>query len=789
MQLDAVISSLPWHMRDAVIIATTESIDHPGPRVVWCNDAFTEMTGYSREEIVGNSPRILQGADTDLETKHRIRDALTNWSSIREEIRNYRKDGTEFWAELDIRPVADESGWFHYWVAIQRDVTARKRQEQEITRRMDLLAKEKAELARREGELRLQSLVARHTSEAIVVTDASGKTVWVNDGFTALSGYDMSDMVDRTPGELLQGPDTANSDVEKIQQGLRSKESFSFRALNYSKDGQEYWVSGRISPVFSDCGTLINFIAVQRDITEFVTVSEERRRLLHRLKITTEVAGIGIFELNTTTGSLDWDENQMTIYGMDPSEFRGVVNDWLDHVHPDSVELATHVLEQTIATCQPFDHEFQIVRGDGEVRYIRAFGTAEKLENGDTIMVGANLDVTEQARMLQRESEANRLKSEFIANMSHEIRTPLNGMLGMAQLLELSDLTSDQTEMLRILASSGQSLLAIINDVLDLSKIEAGIEECLLETFAPEEAMATAVASIESAAKLKGLRIIHEAKGCMGRRMVADRKRITQVLTNLVGNAAKFTNKGEIRITADFVAGAEIEFRVTDSGPGIPNGQLNEIFERFSQVDGSATRSHGGTGLGLAISREFVQKMGGKIGVDSVEGNGATFWFRVPVEVRTETGQRNHLSETEHVPDTTNATQKYRVLLVDDDDVSADVIARAFAHRSDLAVTRLNRGGDVIPELEKSYFDILLLDINMPGLLGTEVIAQVRASNAWYAHIPAVALTANALTDHTRQYLAAGFDEHISKPVDLQNLLVAIERLTSETSVAKIGAR
>jgi diguanylate cyclase (GGDEF)-like protein/PAS domain S-box-containing protein len=279
VDLEHVIGTLADHTSDAILIAEAEPMDRPGPRIVWCNRAFTVMTGYGPDEIIGNTPRILQGPDTDPETRRRIRAGLKAWHPVRAQLLNYRKDGTTFWVDLSIEPVADETGWYHYWVAVQRDVT----REREIALQF--------ESANR--LLRRQAMVLEHAKDIAIVTDAEGYIEWTNAEFTRHTGFGLDEVRGRKPGAFLQGRGTDPESVERMRRAIANQKQIDVELLNYSKAGTPYWVDMSIVPV-KEGGRLTNFIAIERD----VTVRKNQESLMQALAIDLKVRNQEIEERN-----------------------------------------------------------------------------------------------------------------------------------------------------------------------------------------------------------------------------------------------------------------------------------------------------------------------------------------------------------------------------------------------------------------------------------------------------------------------------------------------------------
>jgi signal transduction histidine kinase/CheY-like chemotaxis protein len=385
-----------------------------------------------------------------------------------------------------------------------------------------------------------------------------------------------------------------------------------------------------------------------------------------------------------------------------------------------------------------------------------------------------------QAR--EEAESASRAKSEFLANMSHEIRTPLNGILGMVDVILPTDLTPRQKEYVDLLKCSGELLLGIINQLLDLSKIEAG--KLTLE-FIPFDLRALVHEAVDTfliAGQKKGLTLTCEIDPRVPRLVKGDTYRLRQVMINLLGNAVKFTEKGRVAITLELTADhrennmVEILFSVTDTGIGIPAEKLETIFSSFTQADGSMTRKYGGTGLGLTISRELLRLMGGSIGVESREGRGSRFYFSIPFEICREAPEvKPPLTAAPEVCGTTN--EKVNILLAEDNEINRKYIIALMKNKG-WQVTAVKNGKEAIEILRSKNdrsFDIILMDVQMPVMDGMEATKTIRKLEE-YKQIPIIALTAHALKGDRERFLAVGMDDYLSKPLDANTLYSTIEK-------------
>ncbi|MFO7765289.1 MAG: PhnD/SsuA/transferrin family substrate-binding protein [Pelovirga sp.] len=394
------------------------------------------------------------------------------------------------------------------------------------------------------------------------------------------------------------------------------------------------------------------------------------------------------------------------------------------------------------------------------------------------------------ARLAARAEAANIAKSEFLANMSHEIRTPMNGVIGMADLLRETSLSAEQKHYVETLHGSGTALLHLLNDILDLSKIEAGKIEFELKPIRLEQLISQLLTSFSSQIQEKGLQLTSHIDPSIEKVLYGDPARVRQVLVNLIGNAIKFTNKGGIQIHVDPLATDDVTSRlkisVTDTGIGIPADKRALLFEKFSQVDASHTRRYGGTGLGLAISRQLARLMGGDIDVSSEVGKGSTFTFALELRHQPVTGQQPPSSEPDE-PATPVATTAVRniytdhhlnLLLVEDNPVNQQV-ARGLLNRLGIfSIDTADNGAAALTAVAGRRFDLILMDIQMPVMDGFEATDKIRAAEEHNGNdrTPIIALTAHAMNGDRDKCLAGGMDGYLTKPIDAQALVAEINR-------------
>ena len=382
-------------------------------------------------------------------------------------------------------------------------------------------------------------------------------------------------------------------------------------------------------------------------------------------------------------------------------------------------------------------------------------------------------DLTEAK--LQSE-EASRAKSNFLATMSHEIRTPMNGIMGMLDLLVQSGLGGKQDDYAQTARSSADDLMTILNDILDISKLDAGQVHIEKVAMNPRQMISDIVSLYASNAEDKGLSLRSSISDEVPQWVEGDPTRVRQVLANLVSNAIKFTEQGAVDIllwTEDDQPSLKLGIEVIDTGIGIPKDAHAVLFDRFTQADTTTTRRYGGTGLGLAICKQLIEQMGGDIELDSTVGVGTRIRFTLP------TARREHVRVTTQVIDDHKFDiEGHNVLVVEDNPINQRTI-QTFLETAGLNVSVAENGKCALNLIAENPFDIILMDIQMPVMDGPTTTRKIRALPGPMAKIPIVALTANAMSGDRERYLSEGMDEYVSKPIDFHELINVIGRLTN----------
>jgi PAS domain S-box-containing protein len=664
--------------------------------------------------------------------------------------------------------------------------------------------------AQKEAQQRFERLFRNNPSLMALTDLQTDKFVDVNQAFLTTLGYTQAEIIGKTTADLNLFTDA--DEQKRVGRILAEHGAIrDFELQVRCKDGTIR------TGLFS--GEIINiqgthfFLTVMVDITAKKAAEEELQHLAARLSLATRAGGIGVWDYDIVNNILLWDEQMMLLYGVKKEEFGGAYEAWRKGLHPDDLTRGDDEIAMAIRGDKEFDTEFRVVWPDGSIHTIRANAIVQRDTTGKALrMIGTNWDISRQkeseeflrqmndyleesnagaAELAMQAEKANAAKSDFLATMSHEIRTPMNGVIGMTGLLLDTPLTDKQRHYVEIAKSSGESLLALINDILDFSKIEAGKLDFEQIGFDLQETMNSCAMGFEYISRTKGLTLLWTINPDVPVRLVGDATRLRQILTNLIGNAIKFTEKGSVvvgcTLEADQQDGCVVRFSVQDSGVGIAKDKQHLLFRHFAQADASMTRKYGGTGLGLAICKRLAEMMGGSIGFESTPGVGSTFWFILHFTKQKDSPTAGTAGKTlaggAGTPDGprnagSNPWETTRILLAEDN-VTNQEVARGILNKLGFKlITVCADGHETIRTLEKERFDLVLMDVFMPGMDGLQAARIIRdPTSAVLQHaIPVIAMTAGAMKEDRDKCIAAGMIDHITKPLVPKNVLEIISR-------------
>jgi PAS domain S-box-containing protein len=734
------------------------------------NNSYCQLTGYNRNELVSMHISAVDAIDAAEAVTKRSEQVFQN-GSMRFETKHRRKDGTLLNVEVSSNYTASHGGSFFSFI---RDITERKAAE-EAGRRYNLLLNKTGEMARIGGwEIDLATMQLFWSEQTYQIHDLPpGATVSLEG---AINFYP---------------PDARPTIQEAVKSLVEHGQPFTLELPLITATGRQRWVraqgeadyhDGRVSKIF---GTFQD-ITEQKIAEDALRESEDKyRQLVDNLEnavvyqITGDLEGGRRF---TYVSRAVERLNEITVEELLADA--GVI---YRQILPDYHPMLKEREEQAIKNLSPLRAEVQSRLPSGRVRWFEYTTAPRRRRDGQLVWDGIQVDITERKhaeealhRAKAAAEAANITKSEFLANMSHEIRTPMNGVIGNVQLLRFTDLTDEQERFLEHIETDANNLISVINDVLDISKIEAGKMELEQAPFNLRSSITELIKPLEPRIHTKGLTLQTEISSDIPDALVGDQLRLKQILRNLVGNAIKFTEKGFIRLQITRLdAKAEdihLSFSISDTGIGISQQAIQSIFEPFSQADASITRRFGGTGLGLSICNRLAGMMGGSISVESAVGEGSTFHVRLPFKINAELITSPTAMSKKPAIATWEGTP-LRILLVDDSQSNL-MMAAKLLQRFGHTITAAQNGKEAVEQWQQGQFDIILMDVQMPVMDGEQAMRSIRETEKIQGgHIPIIALTAHALIEQRNHLLTSGFDGYVSKPLEMAVLHAEIGRL------------
>ncbi len=643
-------------------------------------------------------------------------------------------------------------------------------------------------LSEAEAEVRAANALNRSiidsSAVALAILDTDLRYIYVSPRWLADKAMRREDVIGRLMADIF--PASTATYAEDYRLCLAGESRHSSLVPVTRPDGADHWLRADMTPWRQADGKICGIVVTTADITDVVTALQRAKTSEQRLEMALEIADVMVYEL-------DYSKRTLSTQGAKDTFFEGtlgyedIAHDMWVTVHPDDREMAQAAWDDHLATGQPFRTEYRMNTPDG--REVWAFSGSDLVRSPEgkvTGILGVLKNITDRKRSEQAiatardaAQAANRAKSDFLANMSHEIRTPLNGVIGVAAALARTELTPAQAEMAQLIETSGQTLEAILADILDLSRIESGRLELKAEAFELEACVSATAALFEPLARDKGLAFQVSIAPEVRQAYEGDAPRIRQILCNLLSNAVKFTANGTIALAARAEDG-QLVFDVTDTGIGFPEDVKARLFERFEQADGSITRRFGGTGLGLAISRSLAAAMGGELSADSEPDKGARFTLRLPLSI----AERAVAAPTQATP-TPTAERALRVLLAEDHAVNRRVVELMLAEL-DVDLTCVENGAEAVQAAGLGGFDVILMDMQMPVMDGLSAIRAIRADEALrgWTPTPIWGLSANALPEHFAASAAAGANGHLTKPLAAPALFAALAQACAVSEAA-----
>jgi PAS domain S-box-containing protein len=750
-------------------------------RITWVNPGFERITGYSAQEALGRSPAFLQTERTDTATVARMHQALQEGRSFHGEVLNRSKQGVDYWLELEIQALHDEKGVVTGFMAIESDITERR------------MAQSQLEAVLRDNNALLSTL---DLLGIVSMADRAGNIIQVNDAFCEVCGYEREELIGQSHRIFNSGVQNAAfwADMWKT---IASGKPWRGEVCNRKKNGDFYWVDTFIAPFVDDDGLVEKYVTIRIDITARKAAEALAKRNADLLQ-----------------GAIETIDEAFVLY--DPHDRLVMCNDKYRQLYSKTADLIQvganfeDILRQGAQRGQ-YELSFEQVEEWVAQRLIahRSGHTnmVQKLDDGRSIkvverrmpdghIVGFRTDITELIEATEAAQTASTSKSQFLANMSHELRTPMNAILGMLTLLRKTDLTPKQADYSAKSESAAQSLLGLLNDILDISKAEAGKMTLDPQPFGLQQLMNDVQVIVYAYIGTKPVELKLELACGLPVRVLVDAMRLKQVLINLCSNAVKFTPQGVVTLSIDAVdqtaTKVMLKFAVHDNGIGIAPENQAKIFTGFTQAEASTTRRFGGTGLGLAISQRLVELMGGKLELQSALGRGSRFYFTLTLPIAAEETPAIVPHVTVTTADLTNGRSVdaglskvgqsslpgMRVLVVEDNFVNQQ-IASELLEGEGAVVTLANHGQEALDLIagRVGQFDVVLMDMQMPVMDGLTATREIR-KNVDAITLPIVAMTANAMEADRHACLAAGMNDHVGKPFNLAHLVQVLRHVT-----------
>ena len=709
-----VQSSKKW---EAIISASPDGIGMISldGKLIYASDKLAIMYGYARDEkdtFIGRTIFDFIDPTCHEQLKGNLQKLLSGKMNLKiTEYTAIRKDNSRFYIDVNSTVIADPEGNTSTILFVERDITESKLAEEQLY-----------------NERELFRTIIDLIPDAVYVKDVDGRKILANPKEVKLSGKSTEEeLIGKTDANLY--PDNeASRGVQEDRYVIESGKSLiGIEGKLIDNDGNLHWLLVSKVPLHDHHGNITGLVGVTHDVTRLKQAENETKQISVRLELATRAGGVGVWDLDIVNNNLLWDDQMFALYGFEKNSISCGYETWLAAIHPDDVLQSDTRIRMAIDGEKEYDTEFRVVWPDGSVHTIRALATVYRDASGTPLrMIGTNWDISEQKRTeetliiaRQEADSANKAKSEFLANMSHEIRTPLNGVIGFTDLLQKTPLNKIQRQYAENVNASGYALLGIINDILDFSKIEAGKMELDLIKTDVIELAENASDIIKYHASQKGLELLLNIQHDIPRFAVVDPTRLKQILVNLLGNAVKFTESGEVELKVGFTKvdtyTGEFNFSVRDTGIGISKEQQIQLFRAFSQADNSTTRKFGGTGLGLTISNMLAEKMNSRIEIISEPGKGSDFFFTINTTY--EEGEKLNADDLSKIK---------RILVIDDNDNNRTILEHTFLNWG-IEFTGTDNGHSALELLGKSEpFDLIIVDYHMPVMNGLETIKQIR---------------------------------------------------------------
>ncbi|MCW3092539.1 MAG: luxQ 5 [Ferruginibacter sp.] len=748
--------------------------------ISWVNKSFAKTTGYSLEEVKGKKVDLMNGPDTSSDTIAYLVEQTTAGNPVNCELLNYHKNGTTYWVRILGQAIRNEQGELTGYFSMEEDIS-REREDQ---------------LKLKEYESRFRKAFEKIGDNVWEHDFSTGKTYFSNTR-SHLLGYGFDDF---TANADLWWSRTHRDDLalleqndQKYRNGEIDHHILEYRVIH--KDGSTRWVMDRgVVIELGKDGKPAKIIGTHTDITERKQAEVLLQREEQKYRSIIANMNLGLLEVDTDEKVIFTNQRFCEMSGYDYEELIGRKASHI-YVKGENIELIESKNEARKRASSLDAYEIAVKNKRGQLRWWLISGALRYNDAGELVgSIGIHLDITEQKQLeidlieaREQAEQSTRSKEIFLANMSHEIRTPMNAIFGMTNQLTKTKLDSMQRFYLDTINSASENLLVIINDILDLSKIEAGMLNLENIPFEPKSVISRAMQVLMHKAEEKGLSITNSTLDAgLSPVLMGDPYRLNQVLLNLMSNAIKFTEKGCVDLSCtllqDTAATQTVQIEVNDTGIGMDDMFVYSLFEKFSQEDVSVTRQYGGTGLGMSISKDLIELMGGKISVKSKKGVGTSVSFNVEFAK----GRIEDLPSKETFSINKDMLVDKKILVVDDNNMNR-LVAKTILKNYGAVITEAINGKDAVDLIQQHEFDLVLMDIQMPVMGGMEATKIIREEIS--VSLPVIALTANAIKGDNEKCIEGGMNAYLSKPFKEEDLLKIVSFWTGTVGEGNFASK